>query len=511
MQAGFVRGFNRAVLRFFNRSLLLSLVVALPAQAADVRQTSSMSPSVVLVLKLVSATHVKPVTGIVVSDDGIVLVPADFVSDNGEIVVLDGGTDIFSNGRPATIINKSEPGGLAVLSVKGLKRPAFILSENTLSEEDELHLAAFPPAEYIAKGAQPLWIPIKVLQDDSGMQALVSPETPLPYVTGALIDGCGYLAGLSLTSGAQSLEPGNQSTLIFGNELRSILESVEINLAAKICKQSKQATESPANTQDSNKITSKIPAPQEPLLKTGEAEPPETDLEELPAIEIPADPHQGSAIVPVSSASNNVIERPALWRSIPPWIPVLGIIILGVLVWKGIFFFRLSGNAPKRAAAADSGLTTQKASEEPDTAQLQAGIDSNAPRPRSVPFAEDETPDMNALPPGCNGVLVIDGLLDTDTPFKRYCAVNTEQINIVIGRGDADISIEHRTISRAHARLESDAQFMTLSDLGSSNGTFINGVPCLHGEIMFIEAEQEVFLGEIRFRIQVVKTGTELS
>ncbi len=508
MQAGFVRGFNRAVLRFFNRSLLLSLIVALPAQAADNRQASSMPPSVVLVLKLVSATHVKPVTGIVVSDDGIVLVPADFVSDDGELVVLDGGTDIFSNGRPATIINKPEPGGLAVLSVKGLKRPAFILSENTLSEEDELHLAAFPPAEYIAKGAQPLWMPIKVLQDESGMQALVSPETPLPYVTGALIDGCGYLTGLSLTSGAQSLEPGSQSTLIFGNELRNILESVEINLPAKICK---QATEPAAITQDSNKTTVKISTPEESVLETTEAEPPETDLEKPPAIEVPADTHKGSAIVPARPGSKNVIERPSLWRSIPPWIPLLGVIILGVLVWKGIFFFRLSGNAPEQPTPADSGLTTQKASEEPDTAQLQAGVDSNVPRPRSVPFAEDETPDMNALPPGCNGVLVIDGLLDTDTPFKRYCAVDTEQINIVIGRGDADISIEHRTISRAHARLESDAQFMTLSDLGSSNGTFINGVPCLHGEIMFIEAEQEVFLGEIRFRIQVVKSGTELS
>ena len=45
----------------------------------------------------------------------------------------------------------------------------------------------------------------------------------------------------------------------------------------------------------------------------------------------------------------------------------------------------------------------------------------------------------NSLPEACNGLLVIEGLLDAGTPFKRFCAVNTQQINIVIGRGEADI------------------------------------------------------------------------
>jgi pSer/pThr/pTyr-binding forkhead associated (FHA) protein len=107
--------------------------------------------------------------------------------------------------------------------------------------------------------------------------------------------------------------------------------------------------------------------------------------------------------------------------------------------------------------------------------------------------------------------VIIEGYLDADTRFKRLCAVNTEQINLVIGRGQAGINIDHPAISRAHARLQRDTQSMTLSDLGSSNGTFIRGIPCLPGEIMFIEAEDEIFLGDVRFRISVLSKEVETS
>jgi len=107
--------------------------------------------------------------------------------------------------------------------------------------------------------------------------------------------------------------------------------------------------------------------------------------------------------------------------------------------------------------------------------------------------------------------VIIEGYLDADTAFKRLCAVDTEQIDQVIGRGAADISIEHPAISRAHARLQWDTQSMTLSDLGSSNGTFIRGIPCLPGEIMCIEAEDEIFLGDVGFRISVISKEVEAS
>ena len=118
---------------------------------------------------------------------------------------------------------------------------------------------------------------------------------------------------------------------------------------------------------------------------------------------------------------------------------------------------------------------------------------------------------MNDLPPGCNGMVIIEGMADVDTRFTRFCFVNTEQIDIVIGRDEADINIEHPAISRAHARFECDAESMTLSDLGSSNGTFIKGVPCLPGEVLFVEAEDEIFLGDVRLRITVVTNKADLA
>ena len=109
------------------------------------------------------------------------------------------------------------------------------------------------------------------------------------------------------------------------------------------------------------------------------------------------------------------------------------------------------------------------------------------------------------------GIVLVEGQLDADTPFKRLCAVNTKQIDLVIGRGETDISIEHPAISRAHVRLQCDAQSMTLSDLGSSNGTFIRGIPCLPGEIMFLETDDEIFLGDVGFRISVIGKEMEPS
>jgi len=514
MQTVFKDGLNLTVMRVINRYLLLSLMCLLLAQAASAQQLTPMSPSVVLVLKLVSATHVKPTTGTVVSDNGLVLVPANFISEDGEIVVLDGGTDILSHGRPAKVIIVSEPDGLAVLSVEGLKRPGFILSENNVNAESKVHLQAFPPAEYIAKGAQPLWLPIEILQNEPHTQVSVSPETPLPYVSGPIIDNCGHLVGLSLTSGPQSLEPGKSPVVIFRDKLVSALDSIQVNLPGGRCAPPVQLTETPTN--DQVKSSDAITDSQEPALESSDteaitAEPVATEIQEALVTESTVEPSRGAAVNSGKSANGKAIDSPSIWHDIPFWVPLLGIIILGVLIRKGVFFFRRSKHAPAETVPGHTGLINQPASEEPDTAQLQAGSDPSSPGPRSAPLDEAEIPDMNALPSGCNGIVLIEGQLDADTPFKRLCAVNTAQIDLVIGRGEADISIEHPAISRAHARLQIDAHSMTISDLGSSNGTFIRGIPCLPGEIMFIEIEDEIFLGDVGFRISVIGKEMEPS
>jgi hypothetical protein len=82
-------------------------------------------------------------------------------------------------------------------------------------------------------------------------------------------------------------------------------------------------------------------------------------------------------------------------------------------------------------------------------------------------------------------------------------AVSDRAVNLDIGRGPADLVIDSPAISRRHARLNGTAEALTLCDLGSSNGTSINGVPCMEGEIMYLEAGDEVILGDVRFTLEL--------
>lgn len=512
MKLGWMRVSRHGTTGILSRvvSVLIALWFAQAApQTAMAQQSASISPSVVLVLKLVSSTHVKPTTGIVVSDDGLVLVPADFAAAEGEMIVLDGGTDILSNGRPAKALAQTVPGDMAVLSVAGLKRPGITLSNNALSANGTLHLEAFPPAEYIAKGAQPLWMPVKVLSGEDTSQVSISTETPLPYVTGAIIDNCGYLAGVSLTSGPQSLATDQAVPILFGDQIGRILDAMQITLATARCERPVQATEETGvipvqETRPADNPKMQASAADSQATQTVEPEPADRHVNENKA-----DPNEGNVFDPGQQAIAITPEPPSVWRSVPLWLPLLGIIVLGALIWKGLFYFRQGKNEPGQAALTKSATTVQPASDEPVTAPLESGADQGVLKPRAPPVFDFNIPESSTRPDGCDGVLVVEGLLDSDTGFKRFCFVNTKQIDIILGRGDASISIEHAAISRAHARVESDGELMSLCDLGSRNGTYIGNVPCLPGEIMYFHAEDEISLGEIKLKIHVVRQEAE--
>jgi hypothetical protein len=483
--------FNPALRRFSCRYLPVFIVTMFVAEVIAAQQATPMHPAVVLVLKLVSTTHVQPTTGIVLTDNGLVLVPTDFVSAGDEIVVLDGGTDIVNHGRPAKIIN---PGvdGLAVLSVDGLKKPGITISKGTFDARNTYHLAAFPPAEYIAKGAQPLWVPVELSGDQPNGQLLLSPAA-LPYVTGPVIDDCGYLAGLSLTRGAQSLQAGKPPRLIPVDELKRILDSLRIVVPAEDCrprlKVEKRSTGGPDKAG---------------IAVTTETGPVTADFRDAPGKTTAASSGRGATVKQVEPTLGNVAATPSVWRSIPAWLLLSGFVFLAALIWKGIFFLRLDKSSQEQAPGRQALPPLQAASEEPETKQLRAVSDPAKGKPRSVPLDAEEIPDLDALPRGYDGVLLVEGLLDADTRFRRFCFVNTARFSIVIGRDASDINIEHPVVSRTHARLECDGASMTLSDLGSSNGTFIRGIPCRPGEVMFIAAEDEICLGDVRFRISVI-------
>jgi len=472
-----------------HQMLLLVFItgLSLPVAAEDEK---SLSPSVVLVLKLVSKTHVKPTTGIVISDDGLVLVPAGVIKEEGEIVVLDNGADIAVNGRPAVVVDKPMSGGLALLSVEGLKRPGIVLSANALETDQSLHLETFPPAKFMAEGAQPLWVPLS-MSKQSNMRAAISPDTPLPFVTGPLIDECGYLAGLSLALGPPSLDRDKLTVVVFTDELTQIFDAMGVSLPSAYCGKTKKL--------DTEEEINVLADTQEPELQKSEtgtaAEEPVTDI----IIDQPATGSSEPLYVPELTNT----EPPSLWLIVPAWLWLLGLLVVAILTWKGVFFLRLLKH-PQQSTDGNN----LSAADEPDTARL--GSESEI-RPRSAPIVKATAPDMNQLPPSCDAVVIIEATLDADKPFRRFCAVNSAQIDISIGRGQTDMILDHPGISREHARLMGTSDSLTFSDLGSSNGTFINGTPCLPTEIMFIEIDDEIVLGKVQLRFTIARNQTELT
>jgi hypothetical protein len=483
-------------------------------QMAYAQAPISTHPSVVLVLKLVSATHVKPVTGIVLSSDGLVLVPAEFISDmesspGTEIVVLDGGGDIFSHGRPATIKQASLPGGLAILDVKGLGRPGITLAQSAPAKDGVFHLAAFPPAESIARGDDPLWVAARIIIDEATGTLTISAETILPNVSGAIIDDCGYLAGLSIANGVQSLETGQNPTTRFYEELKRAFESAQIKLPESACVNSAASQEAGTRLAKNSRHNDDLAQPASEisavaaLQEAAEAEPVEQAAGA--AVKIPG------ANATESIANNAVIEPqpaspPSLWRSIPWWVLLAGLITLAILAWKIIFFLRLQNQSANPQAA----MTIQPASDEPDTTRLQVAVPEPTSKPRSGRDDATELPSWSQLPEGCDAFVVLQGVFDEDTSFSGYYAVRHNQFDIIIGRGNADIRIEHPAISRSHARLKNEDDSMTLSDLGSSNGTYIGAVPCLPGDIMYVQPGDQVFLGDVGFYIRIISKESDL-
>jgi len=482
----------------YGRLLPLLFLFLILSQTVNAQPAKDLSPSVVLVLKLVSKTHVRPVTGMVISDDGLVLVPAEFVSTDtpgadSEILVLDGGTDIVSHGRPATVINRSMRYGLAVLSVEGLTRPAFTLSEDVFGSQSDLHLQAFPPAEYIAKGADPLWIPL-------------SSEQALPYVSGPIIDRCGFLTGFSLASGAQSLDVDTAPKTLTAPELKQAILEMRLDVRSASCAAARQQTIASTGARDDTPVPAVTSEPGEQTTNPDENAVAVTQAGDS---ELRADSTKVVVTSQNRPVTTGIPEKSSIWRSVPWWLLLLGFIALGLSAWKTYLYYRLHRHSMTEGQAGHSMI--QPASDEPATAPLGEGSGATTVKPRSGQRDDVEIPDANSLPEGYDSVLVIEGLSGSEIIFKDFCIVNTQASGVVIGRGEADIKIEHPAVSRIHASLELSQGVMTLSDSGSNNGTYINGIPCLAGEVFYIKCEDDLCLGDVRIRLSLNKKEADFS
>jgi len=352
----------------------LAWLLAMPGMAAAQAKTpplgqQSLPASVVLVLKLVSRDFVKPTTGIVISADGLVLVPAAFVSQGDEIVVLDGGTDILRYGRPARTIHRSAADGLAILKVEGLARRAVAVAEHNSSEHEPLHFAAFPPAEKIASGASPLWLPVGLSAADVSGQFTLTADGALPEVTGALFDGCGHLAGLRAVTTKKTSTGERLPALLLADKISQVLKHMQVDFVQAGCgvngerdrRQTGQqvAKEPPAATQAKAPIILQPPAPgaDKPSADTGTR----ADQASAPANADLAT-HGKAPVLTPTTAKPVPIES-----SRPLWILWFALVLLGALLWR-------VKHSPRAAPVTATGTGTQ----EPETADLKVSpaIDS---------------------------------------------------------------------------------------------------------------------------------------
>jgi pSer/pThr/pTyr-binding forkhead associated (FHA) protein len=70
---------------------------------------------------------------------------------------------------------------------------------------------------------------------------------------------------------------------------------------------------------------------------------------------------------------------------------------------------------------------------------------------------------------------------------------------MTVGRKDCDITIDNTMISSRHAKLDLDDQILSVKDLGSTNGTFVNGRPITEA---ILEAGDEIKFDKIVFTVK---------
>ncbi len=465
-----------------------------PAQST-LSQAGSMPAWIVPVLRLVSATRVEPTTGVVISATGLVLVADDFASSDDEIIVLDGGTDIIRNGRPAKIEHRFPQQGLMVLSVRSLQRNAARFTAGDLADGSTIRLQAFPPVKLIEQGAPPLDVSATIYILPENHKTTLSDATPLPNVTGPILDACGRLTGYSSADGVQSMSTSQSPRYHWKDSLLAILNKMQIDIIELPCEQLSSAVDPEDETITETPVEPKlesVPEPADPEVEQadetqtnaeeiidGKPVDDEPDLEEeslseldvLPPIEAFDDPADGDMHEETGAKDEDEDSGLPAW----PWL-FAAILLLG----SAFVLHRIRNNGSLNAETA-----------------AQAG------RPSS-PIAPDSDDEPAYPVPELDSLLVIEGILSDGTEFKQSCSVSRNAINITIGRGNADITIDSTAISRQHASLNGTREMLTITDLGSSNGTSINGIPCLEGETMFIEPGDIIILGNARFSYDII-------
>jgi adenylate cyclase len=88
-----------------------------------------------------------------------------------------------------------------------------------------------------------------------------------------------------------------------------------------------------------------------------------------------------------------------------------------------------------------------------------------------------------------------------DVALDRLIAARA---GLVIGRDPdkCELPLVHSTVSRRHARLLFSGEVLQIEDLGSTNGTLVNGAATHPGEPIAVRAGDKIRIGEIEFALR---------
>jgi pSer/pThr/pTyr-binding forkhead associated (FHA) protein len=81
--------------------------------------------------------------------------------------------------------------------------------------------------------------------------------------------------------------------------------------------------------------------------------------------------------------------------------------------------------------------------------------------------------------------------------------IHDGKFQAVIGRAGVQLAADGPGISRKHAVIVGEGGRFTLSDLGSRNGTFLNGVRCQKDEVFYVKEGDKILLGAAEVTVRL--------
>ncbi len=445
---------------------LLMLLLGVTVMPGFAQQAATLPDWLVPVVRVLPGDRVVPSTGIYLGDERV-LVPSELTVPGGTLLVLDGGADLTRFGRDAVVEQRLNVQGLAILRVAGLERTVPLFAPARPSGGTDIALQAYPPASLIAAGKNSLFLRSSLVIDQ-GMITL-APDRPLPNVTGALTDACGYWVGHSAARGAASMGSSHNTQYRFRDELQAILEQAGISLPSALCNRPwpdpvqaepgvlpETVEPKPAAETDPDSAPGQTPEVAEDLLSTPEPAP-----ESAPGAVLPDEAPPELIIEESAQASDagdvvsdHVTHQPAVW----PWWLAGGMVMTVLLTGIILSLRRLNARDPAQSQP-EGGLSAQ--------------------RPEFIPVAR------------------LVGSTD-----EHLLVADHDRVNAVLGRFDADILLRSTSASRQHARLHGGPGALMLEDLGSTNGTWVNAVRCQPFEPVAVQFGDELLFADERYRLE---------